>query len=108
MVVLGDCMVVLGDCMVEGCTVTACIGEVMVGLMDLLACMVVECIIVVWEALWVVMEWVWVVVLMEFKIQIIHMVILHLLQGFGGGLLAAKRKNMIQFPIVLKPSQVVI
>jgi hypothetical protein len=29
-------------------------------------------------------------------------------QGFGGGLLAAKRKNLIQFPIVLKPSQVMI
>jgi hypothetical protein len=27
-------------------------------------------------------------------------------QGFGGGLLAAEHKNMIQFPIVLKPSQV--
>ena len=48
-------MVSLEEFMAGKCTVTACIGEVMVVFTGLV-CMVVDCIIVVLEAPWVVME----------------------------------------------------
>lgn len=68
------------------CMVTPCIGEATEALMDPLDSMVVECMVVDLEDQWVAMEWEreweW-VVLMEGKIQTIHMVNHLLLQGFG-------------------------
>ena len=74
-------LVVVEECMATVSTV--CTGEEdMGGFMGPLGCMEGECIMVALVVVqWVVMAWV--VVLMELKIPIIHMVLLHRPQDFG-------------------------